>query len=87
MATNRLVPLFTYVHRPIQRVAYLVDTILSLQETDDALARSRGSAREALAAINLLGLLGRHSTYRSADVKEALIAQLRRHRRDAARGR
>jgi GT2 family glycosyltransferase len=73
VATDRLVPFFTYVHRPIRRVASVVDTILSIQESDDGLARSRGSAREALAAVNLLGLLGRHSTYRSADVKEALI--------------
>jgi GT2 family glycosyltransferase len=77
VATDRLVPFFTYVHRPIQRVAPLVDTILSLQETGDALSRSRGSAREALAAINLLGLLGRQSTYHSADVKDALVRSYR----------
>ena len=72
VATDRLVPFYTYVHRPIQRVAQIVNTILSLQGADDALARSRGSAREALAAINLLGLVGRQSTYRT-DVKEALV--------------
>jgi glycosyl transferase family 2 len=72
VATDRLVPFYSYVHRPIQRVAQIVNTLLSLQGADDALARSRGSAREALAAINLLGLVGRQSTYRSA-VQDALV--------------
>ena len=72
VATDRLIPFYTYVHRPIQRVAQIVNTLLGMQGADEGLARSRGSAREALAAINLLGLVGRQSPYRSA-VKEALV--------------
>jgi glycosyltransferase involved in cell wall biosynthesis len=72
VATGLIASLYAYPYRPILRVARIVDSVLSLEQSDDGLARTRGSAREALAAVRLLTLVARQSTYRSTDIKNAL---------------
>lgn len=72
-ASYSLLSFFSYTERPVQRIARVVDTVLSLEERDDGLARTRGTAREGLASVGLLVLAGRQSAYRSADVRPILI--------------
>jgi hypothetical protein len=76
VASDFLIPLYAYVRRPLVRVSTVIDTILSLEETDDGLARTRGTAREALAAVRMLMLLGRQSSYRRSDVSALLVRTL-----------
>jgi glycosyltransferase involved in cell wall biosynthesis len=72
IATDCVVALHTYVRRPLQTVSRLIDSTLSLADSDDGLARTRGSAREALAAVRILTLLRWQSRYRRDDIQEML---------------
>jgi hypothetical protein len=67
-------PFYEYVHRPISGIHRIIDGALELQQPDGLFAATAGGgACEDLDAVDILTLAVRRTSYRSDEIKRALI--------------
>ena len=68
------VPFYEYVRRPVPAATRMIDAALSLQKADGLFAaQAGGGACEDLDAIDVLTVLGRHTTHRAGEIRRAAI--------------
>ena len=73
-AAYHFLPFYEYAHRPISALHAIIDGALELQQSDGLFAAEPGGgACEDLDAVDVLTVALRHTSYRSDEIRRALI--------------